>query len=122
MPPDEVNDKLIGRLEKGVEVLEGAFRNFQLDQNIRFENILKIIQSNHSEFRDELRNLNDKLDTNNQILVTQIETIKDNNVKLRLSVQKLATTVSVIVGIGIYLIKGVFDVAKNAIAGTFWPQ
>lgn len=115
----EDTNKLIGRLEKGVEMLEKGIDHVQEKQQIGNETLLKAIGEMRLEFKDEMLKMHDQLDKRTTILHTQIDGITNKQTDLRLSVQKLAGTVSVIVGVGLYIVKGVFDAARDAFASTF---
>jgi len=116
----EDTNKLIGRLEKGVEMLETGLRDSNRNQANHSEKMLSALQELRLEFRDEMRGLRSQLDGKTSELHEQIDSMVNNHTNLRLSVQKLAGTISLIVGVGIYIVKGVFDVAKDVIASTFF--
>lgn len=112
--------KSIGALEKGVSVLEAEIKEMhksQTDHNFRMITILEDIRK---ELRDEIKSVDKKLDNKTDELHTQIDNVIADGTKMKLSVQKLATTVSFVVGVGLYIIKGVFDAAKDHIAGAFF--
>lgn len=121
--------KAIGALEKGVSVLELAVRD-----NARFMegmdkrhiehnyDVIKAIDGLREDFRKEISAVHQKLDDKTGELHTQIDNVIGDHTKLKLHVQKLATSVSVVVGVGIYIVTAVFDAAKDSIGKTLFPH
>lgn len=107
--------KAIGALEKGVAVLEQSVRDMDRRHTEHGYDILKAIEKMRDDFQKEVSGLHVKLDTKTDELHTQIDNVIGDNTKLKLHVQKLATTVSVVVGVGIYIFKGVYDAAKETL-------
>lgn len=106
--------KSIGRLEKGMEVLEKAMQEVKSEHRDHSAQVLGAIADMRDDFRDDMEKMNLRIETKIGALHTQIDTVTTNHTNLRLSVQKLAGTVSVGVGVGLYVLKAVFDAAKDA--------
>lgn len=115
---DEIQ-KSIGRLEKGQEVVEKALDRFERTTQETTLQMLTAFNTMREEFRTEIKSINEKVDTKTDTLHKQIDEAVHGQTKIKMSVQKLATTVSVVVGVGIYVLHGIFDIAKEAFAATF---
>ena len=112
--------KSIGALEKGVSVLEAEIKDMHKSQTDHNYRMISMFEDMRKEMMSEMRRIESDLDKKTNELHTQIDNVIADGTKMKLSVQKLATTVSFVVGVGLYIVKGVFDAAKEHIAGAFF--
>lgn len=116
----EEDYKQFGKLEKGVEVLEKTVSSLEKSQTEHALQVVTLLNAIREDFRKEISVVHEKLDKKTEELHTQIDGVLANHSALKMNVQKLATSVSVITGVGLYVITKVFDVAKDAFASTFF--
>lgn len=112
--------KSIGALEKGVSVLEATIKDMHKSQTDHNYQVINTLNDIRKELMNEIKGIDQKVDKKTEELHIQIDNVIADGTKMKLSVQKLATTVSFVVGVGLYIIKGVFDAAKDHIAGAFF--
>lgn len=113
------DQKAIGRLEKGVEVLEQAVNKLDRSHSEHTLQVISLLNDLRGDFKREIENIHIKIEEKNGNLEKKFDgAIKGQN-DIRRNVQKLATTVSVIVAVGAVILKGAFDLAKDAFAATF---
>lgn len=115
------DQKAIGRLEKGVEVLEQTVTALAKAQNDHSMHVVAKLDEMSRDVRQSISNVHKRVDDKTEELHGQIDEVLKNHNSLRLNVQKLATTISIVVGVAIYIITKVFDVAKEAITSSFHP-
>ena len=115
----EDDQKAMGRLEKGVEVLEKTVASLEKGQTEHQLQVITTLRQIQDDFRREIANMHTKLDDKTDELHKQIDGVLANHTSLKLNVSKLASTVSIVVGVGLYIATKVFDVAKDAFAATF---
>lgn len=113
------DQKAIGRLEKGVEVLEHAVTDLKhehAEHNLQVVNLLNQIRT---ELKKDIEQVHEKIAEKTDKLERKFDTAVKGQNDIRRNVQKLATTVSVIVAVGAIILKGAFDIVKDAFASTF---
>lgn len=122
MPEDmstKDDQKAMGRLEKGVEVLEKCVANLEKSHGEHTLQVISLLNDIRADFKRDIDNVHVKIDERTGALEDKFDNAIQGQNEIRLSVQKVATTVSVVVGVGVVILKGVFDVAKDAFASTF---
>lgn len=97
-----------------MEVLEKSVQEMKAEHRGDSAQVLGAVESLRRDFKGELEKSNERIEIKLSTLHTQIDSVTNNHTNLRLSVQKLAGTVSVVVGVGLYILKAVFDAAKDA--------
>lgn len=115
MQNDMEVQKAIGRLEKGVDVLEKAMGDMKREHRDHSAQVLGAIAEMRDDFKQDMEKFSERVDVKITTLHTQLDGVTNNHTNLRLSVQKLAGTVSVVVGVGLYLLKAAFDAAKDVL-------
>lgn len=125
MPEDmstKDDQKAMGRLEKGVEVLEKGVAGLEKSHGEHTLQVINLLNDIRGDFKRDIDNIHLKIDDRINNLGEKFDTAIKGQNEIKLSVQKVATTVSVIVGVGVVILKGVFEVAKDALASTFFHQ
>lgn len=99
----------IGKLEKGLEIVESEVKEIRRTQQDEFQDMRRVQREQFDETSRLIREMHDKFDT----FTTQ--NAKDL-VSMRLRFQRLSITVSGIVAVAIFIGKEIFDAAKTAMA------
>lgn len=119
-------EERVARIEKGQDELERRADNTERDtktQNDKMYTLmLEIKDSQHEGFQkleerfdDKLEKLSISFDNKLALLSKEISGVVKQHNLLRFNVQKVATTVSIIVAVGGYLAKGLLDQARDHI-------
>lgn len=116
------DQKAMGRLEKGVEVLEKCVAGLEKSHSEHTLQVINLLNDIRGDFKRDIDTIHGRIDLRTNTLEEKFDSAIKGQTEIRLSVQKIATTVSVIVGVGVVILKGVFDVAKDALASTFFHQ
>lgn len=105
----------IGKLEKGLEIVEQDVKDLRRSQQDEFQEMRRIQQAQFDETSRMMREMHEKFDG-------FVEKNGKELVSMRLKFQRLTTVVSAVVAVAIFIGKEMFDAAKTAIAAAWFGQ
>lgn len=103
------DQKTLGRLEKSVEVLDKSMSDTRKEVGDSLKEVIATVADMRKENADAIKEVQNSLTDQTKELRGKIADALEKHTELRLSVQRLALTISLVVGVGLWILSKAGD-------------